>query len=77
MTDTELLRRVIAKSGLKYQFLAAYIGITPYGLQKKIENESEFKASEIDRLSSALKLSNAMRDKIFFARKMNDIHGCA
>lgn len=69
MTDTKLFRQKVKSSGLKYRFLAELIGITPYGLQKKIENKTEFKASEIAALSDALGLSTSERNAIFFASK--------
>ena len=67
MTNSALFRAVVAKSGIKYKHLAQSIGITPYGLQKKIENQSEFKASEIYKLSDILNLSDYERNAIFFS----------
>lgn len=68
MTDTKALRAAIEAKGLKYKAVAAVLGLTPYGLCKKIENNTEFKASEIDKLSNLLGLSPKERDKIFFTR---------
>ncbi|MBS7225400.1 MAG: toxin-antitoxin system, antitoxin component, Xre family protein [Clostridiaceae bacterium] len=67
MTDTKLLREAIESRGLKYKYIAEELGITPYGLQKKIENESDFKAKEILALTRILGLSRKERDRIFFA----------
>lgn len=67
MTDTMALRKAIEKSGLKYGRIAKEMGISPYSLQKKIDNIVEFKASEIKKLSSLLSLSDAERSSIFFA----------
>lgn len=69
MTDTVALRSVIAHSGLKYKALAEIIGLSAYALQMKIDNETEFKASEIDALANALGMSSQQRDSIFFYRK--------
>lgn len=69
MTDTEALRSVIHESGLKYKSIAQALGLTPYGLQKKIDNITEFKASEIALLADILSLSEKQRDAIFFASK--------
>lgn len=69
MTDTIALRSVIAESGLKYKALAEIMGLSPYTLQMKIDNESEFKASEIDALANALGMDMQQRDSIFFCRK--------
>jgi DNA-binding phage protein len=46
------------------------LGITREGLYKKINNETEFKASEIVSMQRILHLSNETRDKIFFAEKV-------
>ena len=67
MTNTRVLRQHVESSGLKYKFLAANLGITPYGLQLKINNHNEFKASEIAALCQILSLTNDERDCIFFA----------
>lgn len=65
MADTIQLRQVINQKGLKYQFIACKLGITPYGLQRKIENKTEFKASEISKMAEILELENKQRDDIF------------
>ena len=69
MTDTNALRAVIADSGLKYKALAEIMGLSPYALQMKIDNETEFKASEIDTLANALGMDMQQRDSIFFYRQ--------
>ena len=71
LTDSAELRREIKERGLKYSFIAKELGLTPYGLQKKIDNLTEFKASEIDSFTKLLKLTNKRRDEIFFASKVN------
>ena len=70
MTDTNALRSIIADSGLKYKAIAEIMGLTPYALQMKIDNETEFKASEIDTLANTLGMDMQQRDSIFFARKV-------
>lgn len=67
MTDTKALRDIIEEKGLKYKAVARNLGITPYGLQKKIENDTEFKASEVGKLSELLNLSTRQKERIFFA----------
>ena len=67
MTDSKKLRDAVAAKGLKYNYLADNLGLTPYGLKKKIENDTEFKAGEVKKLSDLLGLSNRERDAIFFA----------
>ena len=70
MTDTKLLSDEISKSGMTVTFIARKIGITREGFYKKLNNETEFKASEIVALQSILRLSNKKRDEIFFAKKV-------
>ncbi len=67
MTDTQALRAAINNRGLKNKYVAAQMGLSSYGLRKKIENDSEFKASEIMKLSEILDLSVEEREAIFFA----------
>lgn len=71
MTDVKLLREVIKKSGLPMTFIANKLGISREGLYKKMNNESEFKASEIRKMQKILHISNAERDKIFLSEKVN------
>ena len=68
MTNSEMLKQFIAKSGLKYKFIAQKLKLSYYGLQKKIDGKHEFKASEISTLCSLLRIETAKeRDSIFFA----------
>lgn len=67
MTNTYALRKEIENAGFKYKYLAEQLGLSPYGLQKKIDNKTEFKASEIEKLSNILSLSIDKRMSIFFA----------
>lgn len=68
MTNTELLVRAIQATGLKLKFISAKLGIGTGTLSNKINNATEFKASEIECLSEILNLDNAQRDEIFFAQ---------
>ena len=67
MTNSELLRTIIEEQGLKLKYVAQELGLTPYGLSLKIDNASEFKASEIKALCELLGI-NDLNDKeaIFF-----------
>lgn len=67
MTNTILLRKMIDKSGYKLRFIASKLGITYQGFLRKINNETEFKASEIQGLKELLNLTDKERDEIFFA----------
>ena len=68
MTDTKELRQRIEASGLKYKYIAKKLGITAYTLQLKIDNDNEFKVSEVDALAGLLGLSLREKDAIFFAK---------
>lgn len=69
MTDTDALREAIAAAGLKYKFVAASLGLTPFGLKKKIDNRTEFKASEISALADILSLTDRQVMSIFFKKE--------
>lgn len=67
MTDTNKLRKKIEESGLKYKYLAKSLGLTYFGLQKKINNDTEFKASEITTLCKILNINSPQeKESIFF-----------
>lgn len=68
MTDSYLLRKKIDESGYKIRYVADKLGLTYQGLQKKIANATQFKATEIQTLKVLLCLTNEERDQIFFAR---------
>lgn len=70
MTNSKLLSDEISNSGMTVTFIAQKIGITREGFYKKLNNSTEFKASEIVALQSILRLSNNRRDEIFFANKV-------
>lgn len=67
MTDEKKLREKIDKSGYKLVFVAEKCGLTYPGLLKKIRNETEFKASEIQTLKELLNLTTEEVNAIFFA----------
>ena len=70
MTNTVLLRDWIKKSGYKLSFIADSIHLSTYGLQRKIENVSEFKTSEVDGLCKLLHIDSLdEKERVFFAQK--------
>ena len=78
MTDTNLLRAKIDLSGHKLKWIAERCGITYAGLLKKINNETEFKASEMYVLKDLLNIDSDEFESIFFAKnvdKMATIQG--
>lgn len=68
MTDSSMLNNVISESGITITAIARKLGITREGFYKKLNNETEFKASEIKSMQDILNLSNRKRDEIFFAK---------
>lgn len=71
MTDSEALSKAIENSGLKLTFIANKLELSREGFYKKLNNQTEFKASEIVKLQDILNLSNKERDKIFLQTKLN------
>ena len=70
MTDSEALSKAIENSGLKLTFIANKLELSREGFYKKLNNQTEFKASEIVKLQDILNLSNKERDKISFTNKV-------
>lgn len=68
MTNTELLKEAVARSGYKRTYIAQKIGLTYQGYLNKERGESEFKQSEIEELCELLKLSAREKEAIFFAK---------
>ena len=72
MTDTAALNEIIERSGYKKSYISKMIGLSAYGLAKKINNVTEFKTGEIKRLCELLKIDSLEeRDRIFFAKKVD------
>ena len=65
MTDSAELRDWLDDRGIKLKAVAKKLGITCYSLQKKIDNITEFKATEIAAFSE-LGMDRDTRDRIFF-----------
>lgn len=71
MTNTDLLKQLITKSGLKLKYIAECLNISIQTLQRKVENQSEFKASEIKLLCEILNIESFdLEKKVFFYAKM-------
>lgn len=68
MTNISLLEQYIEKSGYKKSFIAEQLGLTAYGLSLKVNNKSEFKASEMTILCKLLKIDAKDKEAIFFAK---------
>lgn len=70
MTDSNMLNAAIDDSGITITAIAKKLGITREGFYKKLNNKTEFKASEVKIMQNILNLSNKKRDEIFFAEKV-------
>lgn len=72
MTNTLLLKMAILKSGLTNKEVAQHLGLSAMGLYQKMNNVTEFKASEISQLYKLLNLSSLEeQQQIFF---VSDVH---
>jgi len=72
MTNTKILRELIKKSGLKQKHIANNLDISRYSFQKKIDNITEFKASEILILCEVLNIKDSnLKESIFFANRVD------
>lgn len=71
MTNSDLLKQKIKESGLKIGFIVEKLD-TSYGwFNKKLENEKDFTAAEIQMLCEILSITDlAERDRIFFAKNV-------
>lgn len=72
MTDSLELDYAIKKAGLDRQKVAGLLGVSQMAFFNKIHNRTEFKASEIVALKKLLNLSNEQRDRIFFAKGVDN-----
>ncbi len=66
MTNTLELEIAMKRAGISRPDVAKKLGISVMALFNKLHNKSEFRASEIAKLSNLLNLSSEQRDAIFF-----------
>lgn len=71
MTDMNLLKEKIDKSGMTMVAISRKSGILRETLYNRMNGVGEFTATEIVSLSKVLGLSNKERDKIFLQSKLN------
>lgn len=70
MVDLSLLKNTIDTRGTTIVSMAENIGISRECFYNKLAGEAEFKASEIEKITSILRLTKRERDAIFFAREV-------
>lgn len=66
MTDSRKLEHALIDAEVSKRELAKYLEISEQALFNKINNVSEFKASEIVKITDLLHLDGLTRDAIFF-----------
>lgn len=70
MTNSKALRNLIARQGFKLKYIADSLGLSPYGLQLKLNNKNEFKTSEITAICELLHIESLEeKEQIFFAKE--------
>lgn len=71
MVDTIKLSDSLKKSGLKNCYISKKLKISDNSLSNKMNNRTEFKASELTALQDLLNLPNDQFFEIFFAREVS------
>jgi len=71
MINQDMLRRRIAESGYKLQYLSERLGLSRPSLTAKIRGKSEFSVSEVQGLAQVLNLTYDEKEAIFFAPTVN------
>lgn len=66
MTDKKLLTDEIKKSGLKKEYVAQALKMTPQSFSNKLAGRTDFTISEAKKIIELLGLSVKTREKIFF-----------
>lgn len=66
MTDTNLLKEKVIDSGYRLDFICKTLGITKQAWLNKVSNKSEFKQSEIVKITELLGLKQKEVKAIFF-----------
>ena len=69
MTNRELLETKVKESGYRIDFICGRLGITNQAWLNKLKNLSEFKQSEIVKITEILNLSQDDINRIFFSLK--------
>ena len=70
MTHSAKLKGKIVESGLNQTWIAEQLGMTLATFNYKVNNKTEFKASEIKKLAEILHLTADEVKELFFADKV-------
>lgn len=68
MIDTMQIRTYIDARGVKLGHVADVLGVSSNTLRNKLNQTTDFKLSEVEKLSSLLRLTRDERDECFFGR---------
>ena len=72
MTSTTEVRQIIEEKGLKLNYIARKLGISPYSLSLKLNNQNEFKSSEISTMCDLLGISDLKeKESLFFSQSVD------
>lgn len=72
MTDGNAVRKLISDKGLKLLYVAEMLGISRFSLSLKLNNDREFKTSEVAALCDLLEIKDLkQKEKLFFAKKVD------
>ena len=72
MTNTEELKKKISEQGLRQGYIAEKLGLTSYGFANKLNNKTEFKATEIQCLCELLHITSLReKEEIFFTNMVD------
>lgn len=64
--NKDLFDEKVDALGLKYNFIAEKLGISPQALNRKRNSDIPFTIKEVNLIKGLLNLTNTERDKIFF-----------
>ena len=67
MVDTKMLQEEMKNHGYTIDKLATELGKSRTCIFNKIHNKTEFRSSEVNKISQILKINRATSNKIFFA----------
>ena len=70
MVDTKKLQEEMKNHGYTIDKLATELGKSRTCIFNKIHNKTEFRSSEVNKISRILKINRAMSNKIFFANSV-------
>lgn len=70
MINSKKLMKKLDESGMKKKYIAEKLGLSTYGLSLKINNENEFKVSEVEKICNLLNITVKDREDIFFAKSV-------